>query len=176
MKNAGQDIADAVKDSSEVEVNAENNKIRRKGDKPLPELQKKRDAKAQSKDDKKEEKKEEEDKLPELDARGNPIFTNADFENPIIVHFKAGTTASDFKVNWKDVESAVRKDYPRLKIVYSRADQHSGDLALSSHRLNNTELENLAKATIKISGQDFTFSKTTGEELKDFWQKQGGHY
>lgn len=85
------------------------------------------------------------------------------------MHFKVGTTATDFKVNWKDVETAVRKDYPRLKIVYSRADQHAGDLALSSHRVNSAELEKLAQATIKISDQDFTFSKTTGEELKDFW-------
>ncbi len=143
-------MIEAVKDSSEVEVNAETNKIRRKGGKPVPELIKKRDSKAQGKDDKKEEKKEEEDRLPELDARGNPVFSNADFENPIIVHYKTSSAATDFKVDWKQVEAAVRKDYPRLKIVYSRADQHGGDLALSSHRLNNAELEKLASATIKI--------------------------
>ena len=80
--------------------------IRRKGGKTVPELVKKRDAKAADKEDKKEEKKNEEDKLPELDNRGNPILANADFENPIIIHFKTAATPADptFKVSWKDVE------------------------------------------------------------------------
>jgi hypothetical protein len=56
----------------------------------------------------------------------------------------------EFKISWKDVEAAVRKDFPRLKIVYSRADPHEGDLALSSHRLNNVELDKLTSTTLKI--------------------------
>lgn len=153
LKNASEEVAEAVKDSSEVEVSKDGKQIRRKGAKALPELSasKKRDAKAASKEeDKKESAKEEEDKLPELDARGNPVLSNADFENPIIIHFKAATPAADFKISWKDVEAAVRKDFPRLKIVYSRADPTEGDLALSSHRLNNVELEKLTSTTLKI--------------------------
>jgi len=46
-------------------------------------------------------------------------------------------------VNWKSIEGAVRKDFPRIKIVYSRADQFEGDLAFSSHRVNTTELDRL---------------------------------
>ena len=115
-------------------------------------MAKKRDAKAAGKEEGKKETsaKEEEDKLPELDARGNPVLSNADFENPIIIHFKAATPAPEFKISWKDVEAAVRKDFPRLKIVYSRADPHEGDLALSSHRLNNVELDKLTSTTLKI--------------------------
>ena len=127
MKSPSEDVAEAVKDSSEVEVSKDGKQIRRKGSKPLPELSaaKKRDAKAASKEDaKKEDTKEDEDKLPELDARGNPVLSNADFENPIIIHFKTAATPSDptFKVNWKEIEQTVRRDYPRLKVVYSRAD------------------------------------------------------
>ena len=81
--------------------------------------------------------------MPELDARGNPVLSNADFENPIIVHFKPNKPKADFKISWKEVETAVRKDFPRLKIVYSRADPQEGDLAFSSHRVNNVELEKL---------------------------------
>lgn len=171
LKNPQAEIKEAVTDSAEVELSTDGKLIRRKGNKPVPELAKKRDSKAAGKDDKKEEKKEEEDKLPELDARGNPILTNADFENPIIIHFKTPATAADptFKVNWKEIEQAVRRDYPRLKVVYSRADQFEGDLALSSHRPNSAELEKLSSAVIKIQERDFTFSKTLGEDLKSFW-------
>jgi len=152
LKNGAADVAEAIKDSTEVELSADNNKIRRKGGKSVPELAKKRDSKAAEKDDKKEEKKQEEDKLPELDIRGNPILSNADFENPIIIHFKTAATTADptFKVNWKEVEQAVRRDYPRLKVVYSRADPFEGDLAISSHRPNSAELEKLSSATITI--------------------------
>ena len=124
LKNPQAEIKEAVTDSAEVELSTDGKLIRRKGNKPVPELAKKRDSKAAGKDDKKEEKKEEEDKLPELDARGNPILTNADFENPIIIHFKTPATTADptFKVNWKEVEQAVRRDFPHLKVVYSRAD------------------------------------------------------
>ena len=124
LKNGPADVAEAIKDSTEVELSSDGTKIRRKGGKGVPELARKRDSKASEKEEKKEEKKQEEDKLPELDIRGNPILSNADFENPIIIHFKTAATPADptFKVSWKDVEQAVRRDYPRLKVVYSRAD------------------------------------------------------
>jgi hypothetical protein len=124
LKNAQTEISEAVADSTEVELSPDHKLIRRKGNNPVPELAKKRDSKASGKEEKKEEKKVEEDKLPELDARGNPILSNADFENPIIIHFKTPATPADptFKVNWKEIEQTVRRDYPRLKVVYSRAD------------------------------------------------------
>jgi len=181
LKDAPVDIADAVKESAEVELSADLKQIRRKGSKALPELSaqaKKRDAKAASKEESKKESKggEEEDKLPELDARGNPILSNNDFENPIIIHFKAEKPAEGFKISWKDVETAVRREFPRLKIVYSRSDPTEGDLAFSSHRLHGAELEKLTATTLKVQEHDVSFSKTLGEELKTFWQKQGGHY
>jgi hypothetical protein len=175
------DIVSAVADSTEVETDASGLKIRRKGGKAVPELSagagsKKRDSKAADKEEDKEEKKSA-DALPALDERGNVILSNQDFENPIIVHFKTpATDDKDFKVNWKEVETAVRRDFPRLKITYSRADQFEGDLALSSHRLFKPELDKLGETTLTIQSRPFTFSQTQGEELKTFWQKQGGHY
>jgi len=166
-----EEITAAIKDSGAIETDGK--RVRRKGGKAVPELSKKREAKAS---DKEETKKEEEDGLPALDERGNPILANPDFENPIIIHFKAQGAEADFKVNWKDVETAVRKAFPRLKIVYSRADPQEGDLAISSHRVNNAELDKLASAKLSAQGKEFAFSRTGGEELKTFWQKQGGHY
>lgn len=41
----------------------------------------------------------------------------------MIIHFKTEAKAGDtFKVNWKEVENIIKKDYPKLKLVYSRAD------------------------------------------------------
>lgn len=89
----------------------------------------------------------------------------------MIVHFKTEGNGEDdtYKVNWKDVETTVRKNFPRLKIVYSRADQFEGDLALSSHKLKSAEVDNLTSASMKIGDRDFSFFKTSGEDLKAFW-------
>lgn len=83
MKIKESDIAEAVKESEEVEVSADHKKIRRKGNKAVPELEKretdglrKREAKAASKE---EEKREE---VVDYDEKGNPVLHNADFENP----------------------------------------------------------------------------------------------
>lgn len=111
VKGAASIVA-AVATSTQVEVDESGTKIRRKGDKPVPALvasSKKRDFKAGDKEEQKDEKRDS-DALPALDERGNPVLSNNDFENPIIVHFKTPVTeGSDFKVSWKDVETAVRK-------------------------------------------------------------------
>ena len=80
------------------------------------------------------------------------------------------------KLQWKLVETEVRKKYPKLKVVYARADEKAGELAFSSHKLNTQTIENLCKDSIKAGEETFTFNKHEGEALKDFWQKQGGHY
>ncbi len=107
---------------------------------------KKREAKAASK----EEEKEEDDAV-DVDEKGNAILVNADFENPVIIHFK--TEAKDgegFKVNWKEIENEVKSKFPMLKIVYSRADQFEGDLAVSSHKLKQPNLDKLTSASLKV--------------------------
>ena len=58
----------------------------------------------------------------------------------MIVHFETKPKkgdSEDFKINWKDVETSVRLNFNKLKIVYSRADQYMGELALSSHNLDS---------------------------------------
>lgn len=128
MKITEKQIADSVAASGEVEVSADGKKVRRKGQKALPELAKKggedgglrkRDAKAASKEEEKGE-----DEAVQYDERGYAILVNADFENPIIIHFKTEHKGEgdSFKVNWKEIETEVKKHNPTLKIVYSRAD------------------------------------------------------
>lgn len=182
MKITNDKIVEALADSTALELSADKKSVRRAGNKVLPEKQakNKRDAKATGKEEEKNGKEEAEEPVIR-DEQGRTIFLTADFENPIIIHFKTADqdAAKDesYKVNWKDVETLVKEKFEKLKVVYSRADKYEGDLAIASHRVNMAQLEKLC--TLKdepIGDKKFTFQKTTGEELKDFWQKQGGHY
>ena len=172
--------------------------VRRKGNKPLP-IQtgsvRKRDAKAKEKEEAKtaangkkgkeegktEEKPEEEGEPVVRDELGRIQFAAADFENPLIVHFKTldqdAKKDENYKVNWKEIEQLVKDKFDRLKNVYTRADKYEGDLAISSHKYNPAQFaELLALKDYELGGKKFAFTKTEGEELNDFWQKQGGHY
>ena len=121
MNITSDQIAEAVKDSQQVEVSEDRKKVRRAGKKALPELvkkaddgQRKRDAKAANKEEEKGGSVDQNQPV-ELDERGNPILVNADFENPIIIHFKTenkGEADSGFKVNWKEIETEVKQKNP----------------------------------------------------------------
>lgn len=120
------DIKKACAKSKELEVKGDS--IRRAGNKPLPEKQaadtKKREQKAQ---DKAQEQQED-----EYDKDGKVILVDKDYENPIIVSYEAKVDAkSEFKVDWKLVERKIKEEYPKLKCIYSRCDQHGGHLAFS---------------------------------------------
>jgi hypothetical protein len=75
----------------------------------------------------------------------------------------------EFKVNWKEVEKAVRDKYPALKLTYARGDDHGGQLAFSNLRLKTDVLEQLLADKLTIQGKQMKFSKLEGEPLKEFW-------
>jgi hypothetical protein len=174
-------IAEALAGSEELEMKEDKSAVRRVGNKALPEKTgtlKKREQKAVEKDEKKNGVEEE---VPIRDEQGRVIFLTQDFENPIIVHFKTNdqdeAKDGEYKVNWKDLENMVKDKFDRLKVVYSRADKYEGDLAISSYKVNLEQLEKLVTLKDEVIGdKKFSFSKTGGEDLKDFWQRQGGHY
>lgn len=86
MKITVDNVADAIQDSTQVELSKDHKKIRRIGNPPLPKKEeKKRDAKAKDKQDVKNAKNEDEkaeESDVEKDEKGNIVLTNADFENP----------------------------------------------------------------------------------------------
>lgn len=171
---SAKDIIDACANSTELEFKGDT--VRRAGNKALPEKQaanntdvKKRDSKAQE--------KAAEAAEDEYDENGKVILVEKDFDNPVIVTYEAQVKADeDFKVDWKEVEKSIKEHYPKLKLIYSRMDPHGGHVAFSQLRIKNDLLEALCKESIKIQDRPFTFKLTQGEELKEFWQKQGGHY
>ena len=71
----------------------------------------------------------------------------------------------------------MKDKFDKLKNVYTRADKYEGDIAVSSYRYSKDQFEELIKLKdVMIGEKKFTFTKTEGEELNDFWQKQGGHF
>ena len=76
----------------------------------------------------------------------------------------------EFKVNWKEVEKAVRTAYPMLKITYARGDAKEGQLAISNLRLKTELIDKLLEEKMTIQEKNFKFSKLEGEPLKEFWQ------
>jgi hypothetical protein len=93
-----------------------------------------------------------------------------DFDNPIIVTYEAQVKAGeDFKVDWKEVEKAIKEHFPKLKLIYSRMDPHGGHVDFSQLRIKHELLDELCKKAIKIQERPFTFKKTEGEDLKEFW-------
>ena len=75
----------------------------------------------------------------------------------------------EFKVNWKEVEKAVRAKYPALKMTYARGDPHVGQLAISNLRLKQELIDEILSTKMTIQEKDFKFSKLEGEPLKEFW-------
>jgi hypothetical protein len=178
------DIAEACADSTIVEISKDKKQIRRKDNKALPEKKgsmKKRDAKASAKKEDSKVEAEPVDEPVQRDEQGRILFQVQDFENTLIVHFatqdRDEKKDEDYKVSWKSFETMIREKYDRLKVVYTRADKYEGDIAISSHKLNKAQFEQLvAMKDVDIDGKKFDLSETKGEVLKDFWQAQGNHF
>jgi len=71
----------------------------------------------------------------------------------------------------------MKEKFPLLKNVYTRADKYEGDIAISSHKYNKKQFEELCEVKdYEIGTKKFSFTKTEGEALSEFWQQQGGHF
>ena len=105
------------------------------------------------------------------------MFAEADFENPHIVNFQtADQDDEEYQCKWQDFEKLIKEKFDRLKVVYSRADKFEGQLAISSHKLDQTQYDDLIALEADITGRKFTFKVLKDEPLNEFWQKQGGHF
>ena len=164
---SAEDILAACKSSDHVEVIGK--AIRRKDNKALPEKsERKRDQKA---GDKKDGSAPEQPQEDEYDEDGKVILVEKDFDNPVIVSYAAEVKdGEDFKVDWKAVEKQVKESFPKLKLIYSRMDEHGGHLAFSQLRLKKDLLAELCAGKLTIQERPFSFKMCEGEDLKDFWK------
>lgn len=97
------------------------------------------------------------------------------------MHFKTNDidekADEDYKINWKDIEFRIKANFDQVKVVYSRSDKYDGHLAISQYKMNKEQFKGLINTTdVLIGTKKFSFSELKGEDLKDFWQKQGGHF
>lgn len=180
--HTAKELSDAIKDSKLVESSADGNQVRRKNNKEMPKKTgslKKRENKAEEKKvangTQEESKAKEDDYEIKRDDQGRIIFVHQDFENTLIVHFKTTDVDekkdADFKVSWKDIEKTIKERFDKVKVVYSRSDKYEGDLAISSYKLCKEQFDKLCQLKdVEIAGKKFTFTETTGEVLKEFWQ------
>lgn len=140
-------IVTALRDSKAIEVSADNLRIRRTGNAPLPA----RDAAAKKRVAKQEQKKaavaqtngkEEEAEVEEVerDDLGRVLFKLQDFDQPHILAFKTEdkdeAADTDYKVGWRDLETYIKANFDQVKVVYSRGDKYDGHIAVSKHKMN----------------------------------------
>ena len=70
----------------------------------------------------------------------------------------------------------VKEECPKLKIAYVRADEKTGEFAISKFKLTAATLTDILNKKVSLGEVSFTFAQLDGDGLEEFWQKHGGHY
>jgi hypothetical protein len=135
--------------------------IRRKNNKPLPKLT----LKAKKQKNGEEEGKEED----------SSEIKEKDFKNPKILTF-ATETESEEKPSWRDLEKDIQEAHPKLKILYSRMEEKKGQIAISSHNIDEEAIKSLLDSPFTSAGFEYKFGTPSDEDLKKFWDDHGSHY
>ena len=152
IKNAGwtiDEIKEGIKLSENIELDAEGKKVRRKDNKPLPELvllNKKR-----KKEKKNGEEKEKEEK------------------EPVVLMFSC---EEPNKSNWKEICKSFENENQELNIIYKRFKDTTGHIVIKPD--NNDEIK--FKDTFKSDDIEYKVKKCEGEDLINFYKEHGEHY
>ena len=155
VKKAGWDknmIIESIKDSDQIELNAEKTKIRRIGNKPLPELNEKKLL------NKKRNREKKEDKI-----------------SPIILMF---TSDKDNEIKWQDIEAKYKSLNPTLSIIYTRFKTNEGHFGIIPTGANKKEGEKDELNYVKefdLDGIKFNVNLCEGKELEKFLEENQSH-
>ena len=155
---AKEDLKEAIKISDKLELDKSENKVRRKGNKSLPELvllsqkRKKEEEEDENGDD--EEEKEE----------------KKEFREAVILMFTCKEPNSS---NWKDVCKAFKDENSELNIIYSRFKDTLGHIAAIP---KDDDDEITFKDKFKYNDVEFTVKKCENEDLINFFKEHGEHY
>ena len=142
-----EEIIEGIKLSDIIELDETNNKVRRKDNKPLPELS------LLSKKRTKPEKDEEKEKERE----------------PIVLIFKSD---KESKSHWKDICNAFKKENPDLNVIYSRFQSNLGHIVI----IPESDEDPKFKDKFTYDEIEFTVEKCEGEDLINFYKDHGKHY
>jgi hypothetical protein len=149
IKNAGwtlDEIKEGIKLSNNIELDKDEKKVRRKDNKPLPELvllAKKR------KKEKKEEKEEKE---------------------PIVLIFNCKEPNES---KWKDVCNKFQEENKELDIIYKRFKDTTGHIVV---RPNENKEEIKFKDKFICDDIEYEVKKCEGDDLINFFKDHGEHY
>ena len=149
IKNAGwtlDEIKEGIKLSNNIELDKDEKKVRRKDNKPLPELvllAKKR------KKEKKEEKEEKE---------------------PIVLIFNCKEPNES---KWKDVCNKFQEENKELDIIYKRFKDTTGHIVV---RPNENKEEIKFKDKFICDDIEYEVKKCKGDDLINFFKDHGEHY
>ena len=149
IKNAGwtlDEIKEGIKLSNNIELDKDEKKVRRKDNKPLPELvllAKKR------KKEKKEEKEEKE---------------------PIVLIFNCKEPNES---KWKDVCNKFQEENKELDIIYKRFKDTTGHIVV---RPNEDKEEIKFKDKFICDDIEYEVKKCEGDDLINFFKDHGEHY
>lgn len=144
-------VIDAIKKSKELELSGD--RVRRIGNKALPELKflNKKSKRDEDDDDEKEADKEEEQSF-----------------DPVILQISSDKEP-EFK--WKAIQDEFKNLNKNLKVVYLRFNKDQGHIGVFN---SNPELK--FSENFEIEGVKFTVKKCEGDDLIEFWKDHGGHF
>ena len=151
IKKAGwskEDLIEGIKLSEVIELDDTNDKVRRKDNKPLPELVLLTQKRAKPEKEEKEEEKERE---------------------PVILMFES---EDECQSNWRDIINAFKKENPDLDVIYSRFKETLGHIVISPH----TDDEIKFKEKFSYDDTEFKVKKCEGDDLINFYKDHGKHY
>ena len=145
-----EDILESLKVSHALEVSDDQEKIRRKGNKELPEL-KLLQIKRKNQDSGNDKEEEEEEEI----------------DNVILL-----ITSIDTQVKWKQISEKFKSENPDLIVNYMRFQTNKGHIGIQKKR--SAELNFTSK--IEVEGTNFEITKCVGDELIAFWKEHGDHF
>ena len=149
IKNAGwtlDEIKEGIKLSNNIELDKDEKKVRRKDNKPLPELV------LLAKKRKKEKKEEKEEKEPII----------------LIFHCKEPNESK-----WKDVCNKFEEENKELNIIYKRFKDTTGHIVIGP---NEDKEEIKFKDKFICDDIEYEVKKCEGDDLINFYKNHGEHY
>lgn len=178
-----EDLIEAIKQSEKLELNSEENQVRRKNNEALPVFLGKKTEK-----DKDEEKKTKHLEHPDEKIRINHML---EYSDPIIIFLSSD---KDQVLKWKDLSKKLNEIYPDYEVVYIRFGYQKGQAAVfskfkeiegDSKENNDLKLKEekpyskakpITEHKFQIEGINVESRLATEEELNEFWRDHGSHY
>lgn len=158
LNSTKEDLVEAIKTSTEVELNSSGDKVRRLANKSLPEL------KLLKKKQKRNDTDGEQENLSDDEKAENPSF------DPIIFEIKS---SNDTDIRWKNIQEEFASLNPHLTVAYMRFKTNSGHIGVYN-KSADSELKFNSK--FMIEGEEFTVTKAEGDNLINFWRDHGSHF